>query len=278
MLEDIADPTGAAAAPPPTHAITTTTTTTTTSSLHRAKHLYFAYGSNLSHSQMRQRCPFDPAISSKPLAIARLDGWKWIICERGYANVLAPKRIIPSSSGVGAGILQESDNNETGNKYTEEQVQEQTDVVYGVLYNMTPADEAVLDRYEGIDRAAPPTSSPDGPVGRGTRPREQGDGAYNKWYVRATVVKWLNNEGGDGEEEEGRGAENGLSEANVLVYVDEYRVTEGLPKEEYIGRMNRGIKEAEELGLPRDWVEGVVRRFIPDGPGAGEGVIGVREN
>ncbi|KAK2801825.1 hypothetical protein FQN50_007570 [Emmonsiellopsis sp. PD_5] len=268
MLEDIAEPTGAAAAPLPTPAITTTTST---SSSHRAKHLYFAYGSNLSHSQMRQRCPFDPSISSKPLAIARLDGWKWIICERGYANVLAPKRII-ASSGVGAGILQESDNNhETGNNSAEERGREQEqDVVYGVLYNMTPADEAVLDRYEGIDRSAPPTSSPDGPVGRRNRPYEQGDGAYNKWYVPARVVKWLHDDEEREEEEEGL--------VNALVYVDEYRVTEGLPKQEYIGRMNRGIEEAEELGLPGDWVEGVVRRFIPAGPGAGEGVIGVREN
>lgn len=53
---------------------------------------YFAFGSNLSVQQMKDRCVKSPETSSEPVAIARLDGWKWIICERGYAN------IVPSAS------------------------------------------------------------------------------------------------------------------------------------------------------------------------------------
>src|SRR5438034_11443325 len=63
---------------------------------HEATHtqyFYFAYGSNLSYSQMRQRCTNKPDISAKPLAIARLNKWRWIICERGYANVLPPTSV-----------------------------------------------------------------------------------------------------------------------------------------------------------------------------------------
>lgn len=45
--------------------------------------LYFGYGSNLWKHQMVQRCP-----TSKYLGIARLNDYRWIINERGYANVV----------------------------------------------------------------------------------------------------------------------------------------------------------------------------------------------
>ncbi|PGH16941.1 hypothetical protein AJ80_05009 [Polytolypa hystricis UAMH7299] len=222
-------------------------------------HLYFAYGSNLSYSQMRQRCIHDPDISSKPVALARLDGWKWLICERGYANV---------------------DNNNNDNRTITAQVDgvreeesKEDVVVYGVLYNMTEADESELDGYEGIDRAAP-RAPENGPVDRKTRPREQGSGEYNKWYIHVTVTKWLD------EEQKGKwgavatavgddGSNGDDDIQRVLVYVDEMHVQDGPPKKEYIGRMNRGIREAVGLGLPSDWVEKVMRKYIPEGPDAG---------
>jgi ATP-dependent phosphoenolpyruvate carboxykinase len=83
------------------------------------------------------------------------------------------------------------------------------------------------------------------------RPSEQGAGDYNKWYVDVKVVKTLVKDF-DIEEEE-----------RVLVYVDEMRTTVGEPKAEYVGRMNRGIRESMELGLPEKWVEEVMRKFIP---------------
>ncbi|KAH6684286.1 hypothetical protein B0J14DRAFT_555265 [Halenospora varia] len=46
--------------------------------------LYFAYGSNLSLHQMKTRCP-----SSTYSGFGILKGYKWIIGERGYANVAA---------------------------------------------------------------------------------------------------------------------------------------------------------------------------------------------
>ncbi|PGH02328.1 hypothetical protein AJ79_07668 [Helicocarpus griseus UAMH5409] len=268
MLEDISEPTGpapvavsAAVTTAPVIsglASTATATTITTSSSQetqlkdavatRAKYLYFAYGSNLSPTQMRQRCIYNPDISARPLAIARLDGWKWIICERGYANVLPPNSISsPAQSKDGDG----------------DQESHSDDVVYGVLYEMTREDENLLDGYEGVDHSAPP-APPDAPVGRDKRPNEQGNGSYNKWYVSATVVEWLADE-----EVEGSKGLRGKEEQKVLVYVDEHRVTEGPPKKEYIARMNRGIREAEALGLPVDWVQRVMRKFIPEGPDAG---------
>ncbi|KAJ5175531.1 uncharacterized protein N7482_001408 [Penicillium canariense] len=64
------------------------------------------------------------------------------------------------------------------------------DTVYGVLYAMDPADERRLDGFEGIDHTAE-SAEPDGEVGVDIRPREQGEGDYNKWYLGARVVKWL---------------------------------------------------------------------------------------
>jgi hypothetical protein len=93
--------------------------------------LYFAYGSNLSHHQMHHRCLDAPEKSAIPIAIARLDRWKWVICERGYANIVP----LPDGAKV---------------KDTDEAT------VWGVLYNMTPGDEEVLDGYEGHDKGRNP--------------------------------------------------------------------------------------------------------------------------
>lgn len=51
-------------------------------SMTNCTNLYFGYGSNLWKAQMQSRCP-----TSKYLGIARLNGYRWIINKRGYANV-----------------------------------------------------------------------------------------------------------------------------------------------------------------------------------------------
>ncbi|KAL1997773.1 hypothetical protein VTN02DRAFT_793 [Thermoascus thermophilus] len=231
-----------------------------TSSLGRGlRPLYFAYGSNLSPTQMRQRCAHDPAVSAAPVAIARLDGdgdgWRWFICERGYANVRPPRRLRVVSVSSGSDPEDTEDDEDTD------------DGVYGVLYDLTPADELLLDGYEGVDHAAPPSAAAGDVAGpsKAVRPRSQGAGAYNKWYVPAVVIKWL-----DEDQRRIRSTTTTMTTAaaggeiqTVLIYVDEERVRVGPPKPEYIGRMERGIREAEALGLPRDWVQRVMRPFLP---------------
>jgi gamma-glutamylcyclotransferase len=69
--------------------------------------LYFAYGSNLWLEQMHQRCP-----ECIRVGIGILKRRLWIISKRGYANII------------------ESENDE----------------VHGIIYNISPADEAGLDR------------------------------------------------------------------------------------------------------------------------------------
>lgn len=74
---------------------------------------YFAYGSNLWLEQMSNRCPKHTVIGK-----GVLKGYRWIISERGYANV----------------------------------VKSEPDEVHGVVYEITESDEESLDKKEGVDR------------------------------------------------------------------------------------------------------------------------------
>jgi gamma-glutamylcyclotransferase len=74
--------------------------------------MYFAYGSNLSFSQMHKRCP-----DNIRLNVGRLNGYRWIISSRGYANV----------------------------------VKSDPDYVLGRIYKINKHDEASLDEKEGYN-------------------------------------------------------------------------------------------------------------------------------
>lgn len=76
------------------------------------RRLYFAYGSNLSLSQMRRRCPGSTALYSHHLPSFKLEFQR-------FANIV---------------------------EATEE------DCVPGAIYLITPEDEKALDRYEGVHR------------------------------------------------------------------------------------------------------------------------------
>ncbi|RDW61259.1 gamma-glutamylcyclotransferase family protein [Aspergillus mulundensis] len=209
--------------------------------LSKPKHLYFAYGSNLSPTQMRMRCIHNPTLSGHPVALATLDSWRWLICQAGYANVVSPAGLRVGSQIDGGDDVPQSISKSIPHGG-----------VYGVLYEMSAEDERVLDGYEGVHHSAGDSKQGD-KVPLGIRQKEQGDGDYNKWYVDARVVEWL---------DEGYRERNGLEgvggNVRVLVYVDEERVKVGKPKEEYIPRMNRAIREAVELGFPVDWAEEVI--------------------
>ncbi|MEU8524346.1 MULTISPECIES: gamma-glutamylcyclotransferase family protein [Streptomyces] len=79
--------------------------------------IYFAYGSNMSGEQMRERCP-----SARPLGIAHLYGWRRSFCVPA-----------PHLDGLAAGI-QRSDNDGSH--------------VVGVAYEMTVPDQQRLDAIE----------------------------------------------------------------------------------------------------------------------------------
>ncbi|KAJ9635778.1 hypothetical protein H2201_000228 [Coniosporium apollinis] len=173
------------------------------SSMSSTPTLYFGYGSNLWLHQMAQRCP-----TSEYLGIARLPNYRWIINDRGYANVIQCR--VPSD--------------------TKDPVEE----VYGLVYSLLENDEMRLDVNEGV------------PV------------AYTKEFLETEF--WPAEKGGEG------GRVNVTRESQrteMLVYIDRERTEDDVPKKEYCFRMNEGIKDAVRMGVPQDYVDRVIRRFIP---------------
>lgn len=163
--------------------------------------LYFAYGSNLSTEQMRSRCPLSTAIG-----LGFLPSWRWIINERGFANVVSPAHpsFAQSPADAAAGG------------------------VYGLLYLLPPRDEESLDVFEGVP------------------------GAYGKVQCQ---VRWVRD--GDGKPVPGGG-----ETVTALVYVDERRAGAGTPRQEYVGRMERGIEDAvRNWGLDEEYANRVMRKW-----------------
>jgi hypothetical protein len=215
--------------------------------------LYFAFGSNLSAVQMGLRLSHSES-SSIPVALARLDNYEWIICQRGYANVV-PTDTEKTGSGtnnVTNGVPSRISNAEAPNQVD--------DVVYGILYNMVPEDESSLDKYEGHTDFRNPDPEPNPDVNdRVRKPYLQGYWDYNKHYLPMSVMQWFRDPTNYGIDA------NASDTVRALCYVDEHRTEQGNINAEYIGRMNRGITEAMELGLPGEWVDRVMRKWIPEG-------------
>ncbi|PON24828.1 hypothetical protein TGAM01_v206336 [Trichoderma gamsii] len=212
----------------------------------RREILYFAYGSNLSTDQMRERCPYSTAVG-----LGKMTGWKWIINRRGYANVVELGK-----EDEDAEMREEDEDYEEGEDSGEKEEEEEEAVkeqkgkgimedhgeeiseVYGMLYLLPIEDEERLDRYEGVPWA------------------------YEKVYLEADWVSHteaVSTSGGTYVREE-------LTPVKVLVYVDRKRVRDGKPKEEYVGRMERGIRDAvENWGMSEEYAQRVMRRFWVDG-------------
>ncbi|KAI1101041.1 hypothetical protein F4804DRAFT_317145 [Jackrogersella minutella] len=224
--------------------------------------LYFAYGSNLSPTQMLDRCP-----SSPPLGLVYLPGWTWLINERGYANIVQQNRTPVSSSSSfslpystpiaseirslgpltgendGGKNLNVVQNKENGEK-PEGMMETAENGVYGVLYRLHPEDEMILDACEGVPWA------------------------YERRFLDAmlvpspTVTATITEN--DEKDASSRSAKHKMEKVQVLVYVDFKRVHPSAARYEYIHRMNRGIDDAIlQWGLPESYVDAVMRPFIP---------------
>ncbi|KAI1209258.1 uncharacterized protein F4807DRAFT_101971 [Annulohypoxylon truncatum] len=208
--------------------------------------LYFAYGSNLSLTQMQHRCP-----NSQPIGLAHLPGWTWLINERGYANIVQGQALTsvssstfsPSSASLASSLTSHiprlSGNDEKDKKGVEKGVKEILESaagneskrgVYGILYRLHPDEEKMLDLCEGVPWA------------------------YEKWFLDATLLPHADSQ----DTEEGE-------TVRALVYIDSKRVLSSAPRKEYVARMNRGIDEAtKHFGLPKTYVDAVMRPFIPE--------------
>jgi gamma-glutamylcyclotransferase len=197
--------------------------------------VYFGYGSNLWLHQMHIRCP-----TSQYLGVARMDGFKWIINDRGYANVVA---VTPSKTGLD----QPNQSNTTTDKdiVSKPPKEDYTNTVFGLVYSLTPTDESRLDLNEGV------------PV------------AYTKAHLPCTF--WSAGSPSAPESQHSKIDTNQppTSTLEMLVYIDRKRTTPDEPRKEYIYRMNQGIADAIELGVPEGYVEDVMREFIPAEEGEG---------
>ncbi|UNI21471.1 Cholestenol Delta-isomerase [Purpureocillium takamizusanense] len=213
--------------------------------------LYFAYGSNLSTRQMRQRCPF-----STPVGLGFLEGWRWIINERGYANVV-PMTAAAATTTTGEGNTSSNSGGSSsgsGSGSGSSSRGRKAAGVYGLLYLLPPQDEARLDGYEGVPWAY-----------------ERMHCDYVRWATRPSPLEVeVEGEGDDGRGE--AAAAGGDEPVRALVYVDRQRVTEGTPRDEYVGRMEEGIRDAVwNWGLDEAYADRVMRRFWRNKKGGGGG-------
>ncbi|OCL02836.1 hypothetical protein AOQ84DRAFT_357186 [Glonium stellatum] len=125
-----------------------------------------------------------------------------------------------------ANVVESQADNETANS---------ADVVYGLVYSLLPTDEARLDVNEGVPEAYTKETM-----------------AVDFWASDPSVD--------DGQVDVSKPPQD----KEALVYIDRKRVTEDKPKKEYIYRMNMGIRDALDMGVPKKYVDGVMREFIPE--------------
>lgn len=103
--------------------------------------------------------------------------------------------------------------------------------VYGLIYSLTTSDEDSLDRNEGVPYA----------------------------YTKETMTAEFWTAEGASAIDVAQKAEN----KDMLVYIDHQRADVDEPKDEYVHRMNNGIIDALAKGIPRAYVDEVMREFIP---------------
>jgi len=97
------------------------------------------------------------------------------------------------------------------------------DVVWGSLFFLSRRDEAMLDQSEGVPWL------------------------YEKHRVKAKRIV-------EGKEED---------EVETLCYVDVQRTADGKIEPDYVVWVNKGIREATQVGLPTEYVEKYLRPFTP---------------
>jgi gamma-glutamylcyclotransferase len=206
--------------------------------------LYFAYGSNLWLNQMSTRCP-----SAQYLGVARLDGYTWMINERGYANIVergeTPKAASSSASSSSKPTKPSTTTSPKSPKEPSHDKEEGGDAVWGLVYSLTKDDERKLDRNEGVPVAY---TKEDlhcvfWSAGAPSPPLPLSQHAKIDTSTPSTDTR------------------------EMLVYIDRKRTTPDEPRKEYVYRMNQGISDAVRLGVPEKYGSNIMRVFIPEEEG-----------
>lgn len=188
--------------------------------------LYFGYGSNLWQYQVARRCP-----KAKYVGIARLRHWKWQINERGYANVVeAPKVPYQASLARWLGPLMTAHDIEQGD------LRQDNLRTYGMVYELTPEDEKQMDRFEDVP---------------------------NSYTKEEAIVEFWPRRAGD------LGKVNLLrrgKRVKVVFYCDRNNTTDSPDNifRAYSYKMNQGIVDALEEGIPEGYINECIRPFIPN--------------
>jgi gamma-glutamylcyclotransferase len=128
---------------------------------------------------------------------------------------------------------------------TEEASKEDSDYpdVWGLLWSVTQSDLEKLDVYEGVKTGSYLRKSL----------------TVEAWDTSSSAQLSINKE-----KRLGNGPAKPGIKVSSWVYVDPWRTSPSYPYEEYIERMNFGIRDARTLGIPEDYVEKGLRQFIPE--------------
>jgi len=121
------------------------------------------------------------------------------------------------------------------------------DEVWGLIYELPPVDEARLDINEGVPYA------------------------YEKRLIE--VDFWEKGSLPAAEIGDNEKVPPPKRAVEMLVYIDFQRKSGdgNKPKEEYVHRMNEGIRDALREGVPARYVNSVLRAYIPDEKDADDG-------
>lgn len=162
---------------------------------------------------------------SKYLGIARLPGYRWVINARGSANIV---QISTSHNAESTKAQQPSEGGTS-------------DAVWGMVYYLAPSDEAYLDAREHVP------------------------GSFTKEIL--PVQFWSSEHACKAPFESATKSRVDVAKdpetVDVLVYINRLKTTPGPPRDEYIMRMNERISDALKVGVPEEYVDKVIRKFIP---------------
>jgi hypothetical protein len=159
-----------------------------------------------------------------------LRGYKWFINARGYANIAPTKDTDPEEE------------------------------VWGLVYDLSPADESRLDVNEGVPyayekRIIPVEFWPVSPSQSSSLSSTQQNGT--------TTSTTDSTPDGDSTEPHARTQQPGTT-VPMLIYIDYKRTTPNhRPRAEYVHRMNMGIRDALREGVPLSYIERALRPYIP---------------
>jgi gamma-glutamylcyclotransferase len=163
--------------------------------------------------------------NAKFVGIARLRHWRWQINERGYANVVeAPQVPHDPSLTRWLGPLMDPE---------DQDLRQDNLRTYGLVYELNDDDVKRMDRFEGVPHC------------------------YSK--EEHVVELWLRREGTTKTNILRRG-----KRVKALVYCDRVNTTDSdVIYQSYVYRMNQGILDALEEGVPASYIDQCIRPFIP---------------